>query len=114
MKAPIIFQELMELIESRRTRPTQDSYTSTLLAGGIERIGEKVFEEAAELIAAATTHDDSAPCRDDIIHEAADLIYHLFVLLGFSRVGLDEVSEELLSRFGTSGLEEKASRNRDP
>ena len=60
------------------------------------------------------TVDGSEPRREEVVHEAADLIYHLFVLLAFSRVDLDEVSAELRSRFGTSGLKEKASRKRQP
>jgi phosphoribosyl-ATP pyrophosphohydrolase len=114
VKALLILQELMDLIESRRDQPPENSYTATLLAGGIDRIGEKISEEAAELVAAAATLDGSGPRREAVIHEAADLIYHMFVLLGFSRVGLDEVSAELRSRCGTSGLAEKASRKQQP
>ncbi|MEE3372034.1 MAG: phosphoribosyl-ATP diphosphatase [Planctomycetota bacterium] len=114
MKTLLILQELMDLIELRRDQPPEHSYTVTLLAGGLDRIGKKISEEAAELVAAATMLDGSEPRREEVIHEAADLIYHLFVLLGFSRVRLDEVSAELQSRFGTSGLEEKASRKQQP
>ena len=114
MKTLLILQELMDLIESRRDQPPEHSYTVTLLAGGIDRIGEKVSEEAAELVSAAAMLDGSEPRREEVIYEAADLIYHLFVLLGFSRVRLHEVSAELQSRFGTSGLEEKASRKQQP
>ena len=114
MKALLTLQELMGLIEARRDQPPETSYTATLLAGGIDRIGEKLSEEAAEVVSAAEQVDGSEPRREEVVHEAADLIYHLFVLLAYSRVGLDEVSSELRSRFGTSGLKEKASRKRRP
>ena len=114
MKALLTLQELMGLIEARRDQPPENSYTATLLAGGIDRIGEKLSEEAAEVVSAAEQVDGSEPRREEVVHEAADLIYHLFVLLAYSRVDLDEVSAELRSRFGTSGLKEKASRKRRP
>ena len=114
MKALLTLQKLMGLIEARRDQPPENSYTATLLAGGINRIGEKLREEAAEVISAAEKVDGSETRRDEVVHEAADLMYHLFVLLAFSRVGLDEVAAELRSRFGTSGLKEKASRKPQP
>ena len=78
------------------------------MAGGIEAIGAKVVEEAAELVEAAG--ESGSGGRDHLIHETADLVYHVFVLLGYRDVSLREVESELTRRFGTSGLDEKASR----
>jgi phosphoribosyl-ATP pyrophosphohydrolase len=60
-----------------------------------------VVEAAGEL---------GSPGHDHTVREAADLVYHLFVLLAWRGVGLDEVETELAHRFGISGLDEKASR----
>jgi phosphoribosyl-ATP pyrophosphohydrolase len=95
-----IFSRLMAVIEERRASRPAGSYTSQLLDGGIEAIGAKVLEEAAELVEAAGTPDD----RGGVVHEAADLIYHAFVLMAFCGVTLAEVEDELTRRFGVSGL----------
>jgi phosphoribosyl-ATP pyrophosphohydrolase len=104
-----ILARLMAVIEDRRARPNERSYTATLLAGGVERIGAKISEEAAEVIDAAR-HADTPEGRTHLVHEAADLIYHLFVMLGFREIALVEVEAEVARRFGISGLDEKAAR----
>ncbi len=104
----MIFQRLMTVIEERRANPSDRSYTSSLLAGGVEPIGAKIIEEAAEVVEAARETD--ADARKHLIHEAADLLYHLLVMLGHKEVQLVEVEAELAVRFGMSGLDEKASR----
>ena len=68
-------------------------------------IGAKVTEEAGELVAAADHETD-----DRVVSEAADLVYHMLVLLACRGVGLSQVEDELARRFGISGLDEKASR----
>lgn len=103
-----ILSQLMAVIEGRKANPSERSYTAKLLAGGVQKIGEKIREEADEVIEAAAEQGEEG--RGHLIHEAADLIYHLFVMLGHRDVGLDEVQAELASRFGISGLDEKASR----
>ena len=105
-----ILTQLMKVIEDRKANLSARSYTTSLLKGGVDKIGEKILEEANEVVEAARETTDDR--RDHVIHEAADLIYHLFVLLGYSDVGLHEVEAELARRFGTSGLDEKASRGR--
>ena len=105
-----VFERLMRVIEDRRRDPPPRSYTTRLFAGGVEAIGEKIREEAAEVIEAAHELDSGAD-RQPLIHEAADLIYHLFVLLGYHEIQLSAVAGELARRFGTSGLDEKASRS---
>lgn len=106
-----VLARLMTVIEQRRTGPSDKSYTARLFAGGVGRIGAKIVEEATEVVEAADESDQSG--REHLIHEAADLIYHLFVMLGYRQIGLEEVEAELNRRFGTSGLVEKASRGQE-
>lgn len=104
-----ILAQLMAVIEDRKANPPEKSYTTRLFAGGVEIIGEKIREEAAEVVEAAAEPGDAG--RTHTIAEAADLIYHLFVLLGYRDIRLEEVEAELARRFGISGLDEKAARN---
>jgi phosphoribosyl-ATP pyrophosphohydrolase len=98
----------MALIEDRKAHRSEKSYTALLLDGGLEKIGAKILEEASEVIVAAAEPGDAG--RTHTIREASDVIYHLFVLLGYRDIPLAEVESELMRRFGISGLEEKASR----
>ena len=82
------------------------SYTAGLLASGSEKCARKFGEEAIELILASQGSD-----ADHTAAEAADVLYHLLVLLKASGVSLDQVMDELNGRSRQSGLEEKASRN---
>ena len=82
--------------------------TAKLLAGGVAKIGPKVTEEAAEVVEAAGEPDEAG--REHTIREAADVVYHLLVLMAVRGVKLEEVERELARRFGMSGLDEKASR----
>ena len=101
--------QLEETIRQRQLAGEADkSYTAKLLAGGVAKIGPKVTEEAAEVVEAAGEPDEAG--REHTIREAADVIYHLMVLLAVRGVKLEEVERELARRFGMSGLEEKASR----
>jgi phosphoribosyl-ATP pyrophosphohydrolase len=104
-----VLHELMAVIEDRRVNPPPKSYTTSLFQGGVEKIGGKIVEEAAEVVEAAGEPGNEG--RTHFIHESADLLYHLFVLLGYKGVPLAEVEAELARRFGMSGLEEKAARN---
>jgi phosphoribosyl-ATP pyrophosphohydrolase len=74
----------------------------------VEAIGGKVLEEAGELVQAAR---EAERRREPVVHEAADLVYHLLVMLALCGVTLEEVEKELARRFGTSGLDEKAARD---
>jgi phosphoribosyl-ATP pyrophosphohydrolase len=103
-----IWKQLEEVIRQRKSAPAEKSYTAQLLAGGVDRIGEKILEEAREVVEAAGETDD--PQRQHLVHEAADLLFHLFVMLGHCDVPIAAVEDELTGRFGQSGLEEKASR----
>ena len=100
----------MEVIEQRKTASTQQSYTATLLAGGITTIGAKVREEADELIEAAAEEGETG--QQYLAQEAADVIYHLFVMLAARGVALSDVEAVLEQRFGTSGLAERPKLHR--
>ncbi|TWU37060.1 phosphoribosyl-ATP diphosphatase [Novipirellula artificiosorum] len=98
---------MQTLAERAETRPS-GSYTTKLMEGGAAKIGQKVREEAEELIEAALETGDTG--RAHFVYEAADLVYHTLVLLAWKGVDLTEVAAELARREGTSGLVEKASR----
>jgi phosphoribosyl-ATP pyrophosphohydrolase len=98
----------MQVILDRKANPSEKSYTAKLLAGGVAKIGGKVTEEAAEVVEAAGEPGEDG--RAHTVKEAADVLYHLFVLLASRDIPLAEVEAELANRFGISGLEEKANR----
>ncbi|NCY03263.1 MAG: phosphoribosyl-ATP diphosphatase [Planctomycetia bacterium] len=98
-------EALERVVAERKAGPSARSYTSRLLAGGVPAIAAKVTEEAGELVAAADHEAD-----ERVVAEAADLVYHLLVLLACRDVGLAAVETELARRFGISGLDEKAAR----
>jgi phosphoribosyl-ATP pyrophosphohydrolase/phosphoribosyl-AMP cyclohydrolase len=91
--ASMILAYLVDLIHARRLEQPEDSYTARLLQGGIDRIGKKIGEEAAEVIIAAKNHSAS-----ELTYEMADLLYHSLVLLEQQDVPLEAVWEELRSR----------------
>lgn len=103
-------RRLMQTLHQRASERPAGSYTTRLLEGGVAKIGEKLREEAEELLEAA--HEPGRDGRDHFIHEAGDLLYHTLVLLAWRGVDLDEVAAELARREGTSGLAEKAGRHR--
>jgi phosphoribosyl-ATP pyrophosphohydrolase len=97
---------LEAVIASRRGADPASSYVAKLHAKGLGKIAQKLGEEATETIIAALTEDSQA-----LVGEAADLLFHLLVLLGAKGVPLADVLAELDRREGTSGIAEKASRN---
>ena len=103
-----VLKRLMRVIEQRKAERPSDSYTTTLLDGGLPQITLKIREETEELIEAAT--DMGSSSSKFVIRETADLVYHTLVLLAACNVSVDDVEKELESRFGKSGLAEKASR----
>jgi phosphoribosyl-ATP pyrophosphohydrolase len=88
-----ILDEVFAVIEDRRDNPKEVSYVSGLLAKGETEVIRKFEEEAGELSVAAKGDE-----KAKIIHEAADVIFHLMVLLAAEGVRLDEVMEELRRR----------------
>jgi len=111
-RPPSVFDQLFALIVDRKARRPEHSYTTRLLDGGTAKIGEKVLEEAGEVVEAAAESGEDG--RQHLIHEAADLVYHLWVMLALRDVTLDDVQAELARREGVSGLDEKAARNPSP
>ena len=97
--------DLASIIRSRRDASGEVSYTKKLFDGGPSLIGKKLGEEAFETVIAALAQDSDALTR-----EAADLVYHLLVLLEAKGVTPAEVLAELYRRTAQSGLAEKASR----
>lgn len=91
--APGILTELGRLVDGRRGADADSSYTASLLSGGPRRPAEKVVEEAGETAGAALAGTD-----DELAAEAADLLYHLLVLLAAREVGLDRVLSVLRAR----------------
>ncbi len=85
--------ELETIVQERIRSPHAGSYTAKLAAAGIRRIAQKVGEEGVELALAATSGD-----REETIDEAADLVYHLIVLLANQSLSLQDVAERLESR----------------
>lgn len=98
-------ERLAATIRSRRDAAADRSYTRQLLDAGPARCARKLGEEAVETVIAAVHQDDAA-----LKAEAADLLYHLLVLLESRNIGLADVLAILDGRAGTSGVDEKASR----
>ena len=105
-----ILQRLAAVIEDRKANPSEKSYTTSLLSGGAAKIGAKITEEAAEVVEAADEQGDQG--REHLVREAADLLYHLMVMLTHRDCRLTQVEAELARRFGLSGLDEKAARGK--
>ena len=103
-----VLDRLFAQLQERATTLPEGSYTTKLLRGGIPKISEKILEEAHEVIEAAG--EPGVEGAEHTVREAADLIYHLWVLMAFRGVSLDQVRDELQRREGTSGLEEKRRR----
>jgi phosphoribosyl-ATP pyrophosphohydrolase len=102
--------ELEETIAARAANPSEKSYTTRLLKGGLEAIGAKVTEEATEVVEAAGEAGEAG--REHFIREVGDLTYHLLVLMRHRGCTLADLEAELTRRFGVSGLDEKAARKK--
>ena len=98
-------EKLAAEIASRKSASPEMSYTAKLLSLGIEKCAKKFGEEAFELALASVFKNKSNTAQ-----EAADVLYHLLVLLQSAEVSIDDVMAVLKSREGTSGIDEKASR----
>lgn len=100
-----ILKSLEQTIAARRAAAPKSSYVASLRAKGRAKMAEKLGEEAIEAVIAAVQDDKAA-----MTGEAADLLFHLMVLLADMDLSLDDVIAELARREGLSGLEEKAAR----
>jgi phosphoribosyl-ATP pyrophosphohydrolase len=98
-------EKLSEDIASKVRASPDTSYTSQLFSKGVEKCAKKFGEEAVELVLACVQAKTS-----EATAEAADVLYHLLVLLQASGIAIEDVMAELKRREGTSGLAEKASR----
>lgn len=98
-------EELEQIVADRASASPDESWTAKLLAKGPEKCAEKFGEEAIEAIIEATRGD-----RERLTSEAADVLFHLLVMLRARDVSLAEVMTELARRQGQSGIAEKASR----
>ena len=96
---------LEQVIGERLSASPDASYVAKLHARGLPVIARKLGEEAVETVIAALSGD-----REELVGEAADVLFHLMVLLSAKGVPLDEVLAELDRREGVSGLDEKAAR----
>ena len=92
---PGVLAELMDVIEQRKRDRPKGSYTTRLFDDGPPRIGQKIIEEAGEVVISALTGSPQETAA-----EASDLIYHLLVLLSASDVPMEQVWEQLLERRG--------------
>ena len=101
-----ILERLDLTIQRKTTESPNKSHTAKLLKKGTEKCAEKFGEEAIELIVASVKKK-----KKEIIGEAADTLYHMFVLLRSKNISINEVLTELSSREGISGIEEKRQRN---
>ena len=107
MTTDAVLERLAQILETRKQADPESSYVAQLYAKGLDAILKKIGEEATETVMAAK---DGDPQR--IVSETADLWFHSLVLLASQGLGPEQVLAELERRFGTSGIEEKASRAR--
>ena len=101
-----ILNDLAATIAARKGDDPDSSWTAKLLSKGPEKCAEKFGEEAIEAIIEAVKGDKAG-----LTAEAADVLYHLLVMLAARDVELDDVLAELARRQGTSGIAEKAARS---
>ncbi|MBY3042527.1 phosphoribosyl-ATP diphosphatase [Rhizobium leguminosarum] len=97
--------DLESIVEERSKASPEQSWTARLVAAGQPKAAKKLGEEAIEAVMAAVTGD-----RDNLTYEAADVLYHLLVVLKIAEIPLENVMAELERRTAQSGLKEKASR----
>jgi phosphoribosyl-ATP pyrophosphohydrolase len=102
--------KLAEIIEQRKGADPASSYVAKLQQQGLDKILQKVGEEAVETILAAKGIKGAGDDKQHLVYETADLWFHTLVMLSQLDLGPEDILQELERRFGTSGLDEKASR----
>ena len=107
MSTEKILSQVADVLESRKGAEPDSSYVAKLYDKGLDAILKKVGEEATETVMAAKDGD-----KEHIVYEVADLWFHTLILLADQDLHPDDVLTELGRRFGTSGLVEKANRNK--
>ncbi len=103
--ASLTLADLAAIVAARAKASPEESWTAKLIASGPERVAKKFGEEAVEAVIAAVSGDKAA-----LTAEAADVLFHLLVMLQTSGVELDDVMTALEGRTQRSGLAEKAAR----
>ena len=98
-----MIEDLLKTIRERKNSSPDKSYTSSLLSGGLSKCVDKLEEEFNEL-------KDALNSKNNQVHESADLIYHLLVVLEAADVKFEDVLKELEKRKEQSGIEEKKDR----
>ena len=105
-----VLEQLAATLEQRKSADPDTSYVASLHKKGLNKILEKIGEEATEVVLAAkdvSAGDD----RDALVGEVADLWFHSMVMLSHLDIEVNEVLDCLGNRFGISGLDEKAARD---
>ncbi len=102
-----ILTRLMAVLESRKVADPKASYVASLYQEGLDAILKKIGEESAEIIIAAKSGD-----KQQIVYETADMWFHSLVLLAQQNLTAQQVLDELDRRFGLSGIDEKAARQK--
>jgi phosphoribosyl-ATP pyrophosphohydrolase/phosphoribosyl-AMP cyclohydrolase len=106
--AVTVLEQLARVLVARRDSATgEKSYTKSLLDAGMPKILAKIAEESGELAAELPDGDEAK-----VVHETADLIFHVMVGLTARNIPIERVLDELARRFGTSGHTEKAARSK--
>ena len=110
-----ILDKLYDILQQRKNANAQGSYVASLYAGGTDKIAKKILEEAQEFIDEALLLDkdgEDFKTQKNMRNEAADLLFHMIVMLSHHNIPLSDIFETLEQRFGTSGHDEKAGRVR--
>ncbi len=107
-----ILDELTDVLESRKQEQADASYVASLYAAGLNKMLEKVGEEATEVILAGKDAGLDAAQKPALVGEVADLWFHTLVVLASLDLSAEDVLAELERRFGTSGHAEKAARSK--
>lgn len=108
MKRDLNLSRTIDIIKSRKTSDSSESYVAALLKASDSVVLKKIIEESTELVIAASLEK-----RECVLHESADLLFHYLVLLEKLDISLDEVVDVLIAREGVSGFVEKESRKQE-
>lgn len=106
-----VLQQLAATLEARKGAAADESYVASLYAKGLDKILEKVGEEAVETVLAAKNVQAGSDPAERLVSETADLWFHSLVMLAALDLGPEDVLAELSRRFGLSGHDEKAARS---
>ena len=102
-----VLKRLEDALQQRKQEDPNHSYVASLYDKGLDAVLKKIGEEATETIIAAKSGN-----KNQIVYETADLWFHTLVMLAQQNLSVDDVLKELERRFGLSGLDEKANRNK--